>query len=602
MRNQSPRRCCATVGICIAIFGFAVSVNAQTVTWGVNGAGGSGNWDTSTANWFNGTSNVQWPTGGNAIFAGASGGTVSSFSFGPVVSSMTFNTPGYTIQNGWIQSGSSGLTVTTNVDATINSTLSNSVSAGNVLVKNGPAALSLGGTTDLRAVQVNQGEVRVVGKLRPVFFRCHSGEHPRGDGDASAKRHKCIHGIFDGRRSTLGGVVHPDNQPRTVTLTLYGGGTFGGKLENNGSGILAVRVLTGSNETLTLTNANPYSGSTSISFGTISFAENGSAVNSPVSVSSGRLLLDNSGAVIADRISDSNIVTLNGGAIELQGNITTAVEEVLGPLNLLAGASTITVTQPGSTAAQLTFAGLTRNNHATLNVVGPGVKFDGLSNGGTGIVPPYMTTGNEWATVGGDNRITPWTAYTADINSGSSSDHVKLTASGTTALAAATTKASLNLQNSNPAVDQILDLAGQNLELTSGGILSSGAATSAIRSGSLSTAAPEMIITANNHLTIDSSIVDNGSSTTLTKTGPGTLTLGGTNSFTGTLVITQGTVIVASDANLGLGSAIQTQGGTLRAAADFSTAKGISAAVDTAGFNVEFTGPVNFVSKSGLGI
>ncbi len=56
---------------------FAESSIAQTVTWGVNGAGGSGTWDLTTADWFDGTNNVSWPSGGNAIFAGASGGTVA---------------------------------------------------------------------------------------------------------------------------------------------------------------------------------------------------------------------------------------------------------------------------------------------------------------------------------------------------------------------------------------------------------------------------------------------------------------------------------------------------------------------------------------------
>ena len=58
----------------------ATLATAQTLTWGVNGAGGSGNWDTTTADWFNGSQNVVWPSNGNAIFGGASGGTVSSFS------------------------------------------------------------------------------------------------------------------------------------------------------------------------------------------------------------------------------------------------------------------------------------------------------------------------------------------------------------------------------------------------------------------------------------------------------------------------------------------------------------------------------------------
>ena len=51
---------------------------------------------------------------------------------------MTFNTPGYVIQNGWIKSGANGLTVTTNVDATMNASLDAAGLTGDFLIKNGP--------------------------------------------------------------------------------------------------------------------------------------------------------------------------------------------------------------------------------------------------------------------------------------------------------------------------------------------------------------------------------------------------------------------------------------------------------------------------------
>src|SRR5262245_42056348 len=62
-----------------------VSARAATVTWGAGGAGGSGNWDATTANWFDGSQNVLWPSGGDAIFTGTAGGAVSASTFTPVV-------------------------------------------------------------------------------------------------------------------------------------------------------------------------------------------------------------------------------------------------------------------------------------------------------------------------------------------------------------------------------------------------------------------------------------------------------------------------------------------------------------------------------------
>ncbi len=588
----------------MTLFFFGAFAEAGTLTWGVNGAGGSGNWDTSTANWFNGSQNVAWPSGGDALFAGASGGTVTSFVFGPVVSSMTFNTPGYVVQDGWVQSGTNGLTVTTNVDATISSTLSSSATAGDFLVKNGPAALVISGTNFLSAVQVNQGEVRATGSSSLFFSNVTLANQPGATVTLGQSSSFASMGALAGG-GTSGGIVHPDSQARTVTLTIYEGSTFAGSLQDNGLGILALQTFANQ----TLTNVNTYSGSTGILPGsTLAFAGSGSALNSPVSIFGGTLLLDNSSTVVANRISNSSPVLLNGGAIQLKGNSTTSAEEVLGQLSL-SGASSITVTQPGSAAAQLTFAGLQRNGHATLNVLGPGVDFGGLSNGSTGIVSPYITAGNEWATVGGDSRITAFSAYATDINAGSTTDHVKLTASGTTALAAETTRASLNLQNSNAAVGQTLDLAGHNLALTSGGILSSGAGASTIRNGTLSTPAQELVVTANNNLTITSRIIDGGSATTLTKNGTGVLTLSGTNTYTGPTAIMQGTLVVASDANLGLGSTIDMSGGTLRAAGNFSSAKGftsnstlLAGSVDTSGFDVTFSGANSGnLAKTGLG-
>ena len=70
----------------------------------------------------------------------------------------------------------------------------------------------------------------------------------------------------------------------------------------------------------------------------------------------------------------------------------------------------------------------------------------------------------------------------------------------------------------------------------------------------------------------------------------------------------QGALVVSSDSNLGLGSTIDLSGGTLKAAGNFSSSKGITkttanlGVIDTAGFNVTFSGPANTaLGKSGLG-
>jgi len=66
--------------------------------WGPGGNGGSGAWDNTSPNWWNGSSQVAWD-GGTAIFGGTAG-TVTSFTFGPTVGAIVFNTPGYLIDSG----------------------------------------------------------------------------------------------------------------------------------------------------------------------------------------------------------------------------------------------------------------------------------------------------------------------------------------------------------------------------------------------------------------------------------------------------------------------------------------------------------------------
>ena len=76
-----------------------------------------------------------------------------------------------------------------------------------------------------------------------------------------------------------------------------------------------------------------------------------SAVNSPILINaSGTLLSDNSATALANRISDSATIAMNGGSIQLVGNGTTAVNELAGSLNVSSFAN-VTVTQPGSAAA-----------------------------------------------------------------------------------------------------------------------------------------------------------------------------------------------------------------------------------------------------------
>ncbi len=118
----------------------AVSASGQS-TWGVNGAGGDGTWNTSNLNWWNGTANVAWPSGGQAIFDGTPGTVTISGSV--TASKVTFNVSGYTVNSFFLNAAASGLTVEANADATIGSNIFGPGSNGGSFVKAGAGTLTI---------------------------------------------------------------------------------------------------------------------------------------------------------------------------------------------------------------------------------------------------------------------------------------------------------------------------------------------------------------------------------------------------------------------------------------------------------------------------
>src|SRR3954466_14736180 len=76
---------CTLVSLLAAAWFFGSSAGAQTLTWDAdpNTAGnqnGSGAWNLSNPNWWDGTGNVAWPSdqGTTAIFGGGAPGTAST--------------------------------------------------------------------------------------------------------------------------------------------------------------------------------------------------------------------------------------------------------------------------------------------------------------------------------------------------------------------------------------------------------------------------------------------------------------------------------------------------------------------------------------------
>lgn len=127
------------------------------------------------ANWWNGTADVVWPnlTTGSAIIGannGAAGTMTASGSL--TLNAIRFDAPGsgsYTLIGGALGFGGSSPTITTNANATIESTITSGVG----LTKMGTGTLTLSGIVSNTAgtTSTNRGAVKLTGTLTNTWAK-----------------------------------------------------------------------------------------------------------------------------------------------------------------------------------------------------------------------------------------------------------------------------------------------------------------------------------------------------------------------------------------------------------------------------------------------
>lgn len=313
-RHRSPSRIalCRVWHLALAATCFmqAGTAHAQ-LRWGSIGSGGTGAWNTTSANWWNGTSNVVWP-GGTAVFGGTPG-TVTPFGFSVRADQLIFEVPGYTLSDGRIE-GAANLIITANEDATIQSGLTSSA-FNSTLTKNGTGTLTVSGSVSaFDSLRIEAGELRVSGDSNLSFTDVIFGSSSGTTLTLAPTEAATDVGSLSG-----GGGVRPDAQARTVTARISQDSTFAGRLQDNGDGRLAP-IFSGYGGVLT--GANSYTGATEVT-GSLSFAGGGSArFSSAIRIANtGLLLLDNLNAASPDRLSDSAEVQIEGGKLTLQGKL-----------------------------------------------------------------------------------------------------------------------------------------------------------------------------------------------------------------------------------------------------------------------------------------
>ncbi|PIA73449.1 hypothetical protein CDR19_08445 [Ectopseudomonas toyotomiensis] len=321
-----------------------------------------------------------------------------------------------------------------------------------------------------------------------------------------------------------------DNASTSVSGIISGSGS----LIKQGSGIL------------TLNGSNTYSGTTTVSAGTLSIAGDGN-------LGSGGLTLAGSTLAITGATTIDNAIALTGNSTIDNSDATTLSGAISGAYALTkTGAGTLTLSASNSYGATFVNAG-------TLSVDSDGNLGSGTVNlaAGTMLALTGATNVDNAIVLGGNATVTA--AANATL-SGVVSGAYTLTKAGA---------ATLTLDGSNT----------YGATTVSAGILRV-ASDANLGSGTLTLAAGSTL-TVTNATTIDNAIALSGNATmstgadttlsgvisgsnNLTKTGTATLTLSGSNTYSGSTSVSAGTLSIASDGNLGAGNLNLANGTTLQ--------------------------------------
>jgi autotransporter-associated beta strand protein len=278
------------------------------------------------------------------------------------------------------------------------------------------------------------------------------------------------------------------------------------------------------------TSANLYTGTTTISDGTLKLQE----------VAANYDLVPNAGAVVFNVDSFSYAA---GGRLSYLGANANGSTESVGALTPTAGHGIVQVTSGAGGTAALTFASLAaRGAGATLDLsVGTGgsVIFTAAPAGTNGILGGWATyNGVNWVSAAG--TAAAYAAYTSGLPTSASVATTNYLSS-----ADVTTTAPQAINSLKLAGTQTITLGGI-LTNTTGGVLfdnSTGAAT--ITGSQLGADASEVILIANgatpaNALTISSLV--SGTTGSLTVSGSGLITLTAANAFSGNVNVNGGTL------------------------------------------------------------
>jgi fibronectin-binding autotransporter adhesin len=366
-----------------------------------------------------------------------------------------------------------------------------------------------------------------------------------------------------------------------------GGIALGGVVSGSAFGL---NVL-GAN-TVTLTNANTYTGTTSVGLApALSGVVNGQVYAGTTLVSGvggGTLKLDFSaaGTPPANIISTSSSLTMGDTALALVGAAAVSNSQTVNGLTLNPGLSTLTLTAGNNGSVVLNLGAITQDTAANNNLDD---RVDGLNvnlpagtqsttNGVTtsnvntnGIIKPTTGAGFSNITVNGTDFATNSTAAAGgniiayigyDTSNAFTSPSVNYSVTGSSPTLA--TGGSANTVRFADTTGRAVTITSGTLTVSGGGAIlmsaNSGGITNTITGGTLTGLSNRGLeifqydTTSGANLQVNSAIGPNGANTStanITLLGGGLVTFGGANFYNGVTSVDGGTLSVGSDQNLG---------------------------------------------------
>ena len=334
--------------------------------------------------------------------------------------------------------------------------------------------------------------------------------------------------------------------------------TFGNGVDTTVSGIISGTgsLIKQGNSTVTLSNANTYSGTTTINVGSL-------AITGTLGNGSYASTITNDGVLAINSSSNQTLdgIIIGTGSLIKQGNSTVTLSNA----NTYSGTTTVSAGTLNMTGTLSDSTAVTVNSGATY-IVNTSDTIASLAGAGNAVLNANLTFGN-----GVDTTV-------SGIISGTGS----LTKAGAGAL----TLSNANTYSGDTVINAGTLLLGASdvIANTSNVVINGGT----LNLGAHSDAVGAVTVGINGGSIISSSGVLTGSSYTLNNTNPvlisarlaggsltqagsGTTTLSGENSYSGGTFLNAGTLVVAADANLGNASgSIAFNGGTLNSTASFA--------------------------------